>query len=116
MNENEAKTLIERFAEKQQGGHFACPRCGKMAMDAESVTRNALSRRAMVHICDACGTVEALEDMTGDRRPLTAWAIVSAPENWRMSSTPTAGMIARTFGIWSSAVKFQRITSVAAPS
>ena len=48
MNENEAKTLIERFAEKQQGGHFACPRCGKMAMDAESVTRNALSRRATV--------------------------------------------------------------------
>ena len=46
MNENEAKTLIERFAEKQQGGHFACPRCGKMAMDAEIVTRNALSRRA----------------------------------------------------------------------
>lgn len=37
MNENEARTLIERFAEKQQGGHFACPRCGKMAMDAESV-------------------------------------------------------------------------------
>lgn len=65
MNENEARTLIERFAEKQQGGHFACPRCGKMAMDAESVTRNALSRRATVHICDACGTVEALEDMTG---------------------------------------------------
>ena len=84
MNENEARTLIERFAEKQQGGHFACPRCGKMAMDAESVTRNALSRRATVHICDVCGTVEALEDMTGDRRPLTAWAIVSAPENWRM--------------------------------
>lgn len=27
MNENEARTLIERFAEKQQGGHFACPRC-----------------------------------------------------------------------------------------
>ncbi len=54
MNENEAKTLIERFAEKQQGGHFACPRCGKMAMDAESVTRNALSRRATVHICSAC--------------------------------------------------------------
>ena len=45
MNENEAKTLIERFAEKQQGGHFACPRCGKMTMDAESVTRNALSRK-----------------------------------------------------------------------
>ena len=58
MNENEARTLIERFAEKQQGGRFACPRCGKMTMDAESVTRNALSRRATVHICDACGMQE----------------------------------------------------------
>ena len=25
MNENEARTLIERFAKKQQGGRFACP-------------------------------------------------------------------------------------------
>ena len=41
MNENEAKTLIERFAEKQQGGHFACPRCGKMTMDAESVPQRS---------------------------------------------------------------------------
>ena len=79
-----ARILISEFAEKQQSGHFACPRCGKMAMNAESVTRNALSRRATVYICDACGTAEALEDMAGDRRPLTAWAIVSAPENWRM--------------------------------
>ena len=127
MNENEARALIERFAEKQQGGRFACPRCGKMAMDAESVTRNALSRRATVYICDACGMQEALEDMMDSITPLTAWAIAAAPQNWRMrrhysaaawrvSSTPTAGMIARTFGIWSSAVKFQRITSVAAPS
>lgn len=84
MNENEAKTLIERFAEKQQGGHFACPRCGKMAMDAESVTRNALSRRATVYICDACGMKEALEDMMDSRTPLTAWAIIAAPKNWRM--------------------------------
>ena len=95
MNENEARTLIERFAEKQQDGRFACPRCGKMAMDAESVTRNALSRRATVHICDACGTMEALEDMTGDRRPLTAWAIVSAPENWRMRRHYSAAAWAR---------------------
>lgn len=90
-----ARILISEFAEKQQGGHFACPRCGKMAMDAESVTRNALSRRATVHICDACGTVEALEDMTGDRRPLTAWAIVSAPENWRMRRHYSAAAWAR---------------------
>lgn len=49
-------------------------------MDAESVTRNALSRRATVYICDACGMTEAMEDMMDSRTPLTAWAIVSAPE------------------------------------
>lgn len=84
MNESEAKTLIERFAEKQQGGHFACPRCGKMTMDAQSVTRNALSRRVTVYICDACGMTEAMEDMMDSRTPLTAWAIIAAPKNWRM--------------------------------
>lgn len=84
LNKNEARALIERFAQKQQGGHFACPRCGKMTMDAESVTRNALSRRATVHICDACGMQEALEDMMDSITPLTAWAIVAAPENWCM--------------------------------
>ena len=84
MNENEVKALIERFAKKQQGGHFACPRCGKMTMDAECVTRNALSRRTEIYVCDACGTQEAIEDMMDSQIPLTAWAIVAAPENWRM--------------------------------
>lgn len=83
MNENEARTLIKRFAEKQQGGHFACPRCGKMAMNAESVTRNALSRRIDVYICDTCGMQEALEDVAGSHIPLTSWAIAQAPEDWR---------------------------------
>ena len=55
-----------------------------MTMDAESVTHNALSRRATVYICDACGMQEALEDMMDSRKPLTEWAIVAAPENWRM--------------------------------
>ena len=53
-------------------------------MDAESVTRNALSRRTTVYICDACGMQEALEDMMDSITPLTAWALVAAPENWRM--------------------------------
>lgn len=44
MNENEARTLIESFSQKQQGGHFACPRCGHMRMNAEGITRNALTR------------------------------------------------------------------------
>lgn len=76
--------IKEMLSDKPKGGNFACPRCGKMTMDAESVTRNALSRRATVHICDACGMQEALEDMMDSRTPLTAWAIVAAPENWRM--------------------------------
>lgn len=79
-----ARVLIAEFSKKQQGGHFACPRCGKMTMDAESVTHNALSRRATVYICDTCGMQEALEDMMDSRTPLTAWAIVAAPGNWRM--------------------------------
>lgn len=79
-----ARVLIAEFSKKQRDGHFACPRCGKMTMDAESVTRNALSRRATVYICDACGMQEALEDMMDSITPLTAWAIVAAPENWCM--------------------------------
>ena len=89
MNENEVKALIERFAKKQQDGHFACPRCGKMSMDTESVTRNALSRRTAIYICDARGTQETIEDMMGSRGPLTAWAIAAAPENWHMTEKNT---------------------------
>lgn len=90
-----ARILVAEFSEKQQGGHFACPRCGKMTMDAESVTRNALSRRATVHICDACGMQEALEDMMDSITPLTAWAIAAAPENWRMRRHYSAAAWAR---------------------
>lgn len=83
ITENETRSLIERFSEKQQSGHFACPRCGRMGMDAESITRNALSRRADVYICDACGMQEALEDMADSISPLSSWAIVQEPESWR---------------------------------
>lgn len=81
--EEKAKELIEGFAKVQRDGFFACPRCGKMAMDAESATRNALSRRIDVYICDTCGMKEALEDIADSRTPLTSWAISQAPENWR---------------------------------
>lgn len=84
LTEEAAKLLVERFAEKQHGGHFACPRCGYMTMNAASVTRNALSRRAAVYVCDTCGLQEAIEDMMDSRSPLTSWAISQAPENWGM--------------------------------
>ena len=82
MTEYLSKAIIEQFAEKQQGGHFACPRCGRMTMNAESVTRNALSRRIDIYVCDACGMYEALEDMADSRMPLSSWAIAQDPELW----------------------------------
>lgn len=82
LTEEAAKLLIERFAEKQQGGHFACPRCGFMTMNAAGITRNALSRRAAVYVCDTCGMQEAMEDMMDSRSPLTSWVIAKYPEAW----------------------------------
>lgn len=84
MNENEAKRLVERFAEKQRGGHFPCPRCGEWRMDADPV-RNALSRRANVQVCDSCGMAEALEDYFGERIDLIEWNIVMHPDAYRMA-------------------------------
>lgn len=75
-----AKDKIDRFAKRQKEYRWPCPRCGRWAMD-EFPTRNALSRRADVYICDKCGTLEALEDAAGKRLPLTSWAIVKR-ENW----------------------------------
>lgn len=81
-----ARILIAEFA-KKQSGHFACPRCGKMTMDAESVTRNALSRRVGCYICDTCGTVEAIEDFAHKQDSLSTWAIVREPERWHRVSS-----------------------------
>ena len=68
FTEIRAKELIKRFSKKQQGGHFACPRCGKMA----------------IYICDSCGTEEVIEDMGAlPKLPLRGWAIAQAPELWR---------------------------------
>ena len=101
MIDKPAKTLIERFAQKQPGGHFACPRCGKMTMDAESVTHNALSRRIGCYICDTCGTVEALEDFAHKQNSLNVWAITKEPELWRMLSWNSDGIeIAGHEGTW----------------
>lgn len=84
MNENEAKSLIERFSEKQRGGHFPCPRCGEWRMDSDPI-RNALSRRASVQVCDPCGMAEALEDFFGERVDLVDWAIALKPDSYRMA-------------------------------
>lgn len=84
MNTVDEKNLIEQFAKMQADGFFPCPRCGRMTMSSR-VSTNALSRRADCYVCDACGMEEALEDMSGEARPLESWAIVKDPASWRVS-------------------------------
>ena len=86
LTEEAATQLIGRFAQKQRGRHFACPRCGGMTMDPDEVARNALSRRVNVQVCGACGMQEALEDMADSHTPLTAWGIIKDPAGWQMLS------------------------------
>ena len=57
-----------------------CSFCGK----TESQVMKLLKGPNGVYICDACGMKEAMEDMMDSRTPLTAWAIIAAPKNWRM--------------------------------
>lgn len=74
--------LITRFAEKQKRGWHLCPRCGcdRMSKDA---TRNALSRRADIYICDTCGAMEAIEDY-----PCAEGVVPVTPASWVLSEYP----------------------------
>lgn len=72
--ESEMKTTVKWLVgEEKKPTH--CPRCGREA--AESNRLLALSRRADVSICEACGQWEALEDMNmAEHKPLSSWAIM----------------------------------------
>lgn len=73
-SETEVKESLEWLGKApHRGAH--CPRCGAEAQQGNRLL--ALSRRADITICEACGTEEALEDAGFlDRKPLTDWAIV----------------------------------------
>lgn len=58
---------------RQREEHLPCPRCGLDKM-ADNPIRNALSRAADIHVCDDCGTAEALRAFHGDALPLEDWA------------------------------------------
>lgn len=75
----EARELIESFAKLQEkNSHkyaYPCPRCGEDRMN-EKLTRNALSRRANIYICDTCGIEEALLDAAGkEPLPFNKWGL-----------------------------------------
>ena len=72
-----AKEVVENFGKVQRRSKFLypCPRCGSNTMDSELV-RNALSRRANVHICNRCGINEAMCDCLGIDDNLDDWSFV----------------------------------------
>lgn len=76
MKSKDAKEMLLALAARQKAGeHHLCPRCGQDTMNPAGVTRNALSRRLDVYICNACGTEEAIEDYTGNAPlPFRKWA------------------------------------------
>lgn len=76
----EARAMLERLGKMQAEGRAAglsCPRCGNPM--AVPMTHNALSRRATVYVCSACGMAEAIEDMRGKiSLPLNEWGMIKA--------------------------------------
>jgi len=67
------ETLGDLKARQDKGEHMMCPRCGQDTMDTD-VLRNALSRYADIHICNECGTAEAMLAMMQNPLPLAHWA------------------------------------------
>ena len=77
--EHLAKGVLRILSEMQKSSNaqeLPCPRCGRMKMKPELYT-NALSRHFDVHICDECGTDEALRDLNKNVLPLSEWNAVN---------------------------------------
>jgi predicted RNA-binding Zn-ribbon protein involved in translation (DUF1610 family) len=68
--------ILTAYAEMQSKGHYPCPRCGSDTM-SDKVTRNALSRRVQIYVCDQCGTQEALEAFRKAEPPISSWWIIN---------------------------------------
>jgi predicted RNA-binding Zn-ribbon protein involved in translation (DUF1610 family) len=77
ITEAEAKGIVEKLMPYQEAGEvFPCPRCGHNRMHPEAV-RNALSRRAQVYVCTACGVDEAMMDaVKAPPMPFSQWGMV----------------------------------------
>lgn len=75
-SEAEVKESLDHLGKARQMG-ARCPRCGAKP-DCYEHQQQALSRRANILICNACGTAEAMDDFLGNQTPLADWAIVKA--------------------------------------
>jgi len=79
-NEHLTRGILRAYADMQgKGEHdnsLPCPRCGENSMSS-NVLQNALSRQFDIHICDACGNLEAVEASVGKTLPLESWWVVA---------------------------------------
>ena len=73
MREQMINALVDLKARQLNGERMPCPRCGKDTMNLNPF-RNALSRHADIHICDECGTSEAMLDFMQNPLPIDQWA------------------------------------------
>jgi len=78
--EHLARGILSTYAELQRRGDhensYPCPRCGESNMSA-NVLKNALSRQFDIHVCDACGNLEAVDAAVGKSLPLESWWAVA---------------------------------------
>lgn len=76
-----SENVIKKWKERQlQGEKMPCPRCGEDRMRTP-VTHNALSRRADIYICEACGMEEAIYDAQGHNPlPFQYWYLYARLE------------------------------------
>ena len=73
MTDRIRKALVDLKARQEASEHMPCPRCGADTMK-ENTHTNALSRHAVIYICDACGTEEAMLKFMSNPLPITEWA------------------------------------------
>lgn len=64
--------LLYLRAQQEADAPMPCPRCGANTMK-QPCTSNALSRYVDLHICDSCGTAEALLAFMNQTLPLHQW-------------------------------------------
>jgi len=78
--EHLARGILRVYAEMQRKGDgensHPCPRCGESSM-SPNVLQNALSRQFDIHVCDACGNLEAVDAAVGKSLPLESWWVVT---------------------------------------
>lgn len=62
LDQQQEKILADLLQQQGAGVFTHCPRCGELLAKGTRAKELCLSRRADVYVCQACGTIEAVED------------------------------------------------------